>query len=99
MRSVYMTFSERNVIFASEKKMTKLSISWFYELLEKGECDIMDFKEQLEDKEVFGKSLKNYGPNYEEMARDVVAIDPYRHGQRDSGELNCPVRLMELLTG
>lgn len=56
------------------KKMTKLSISWFYELLEKGECDIMDFKEQLEDKEVFGKSLKNYGPNYEEMARDVVAF-------------------------
>lgn len=36
--------------------------------------DIMDFKEQLEDKEVFGKSLKNYGPNYEEMARDVVAF-------------------------
>ena len=30
MRSVYMTFSERNVIFASEKKMTKLSIGWFY---------------------------------------------------------------------
>ena len=48
----------------------KIDISWFYELL----CDIMDFKEQLEDKEVFGKSLKNYGPNYEEMARDVVAF-------------------------
>ena len=30
MRSVYMTFSERNVIFASEKKMIKLSIGWFY---------------------------------------------------------------------
>ena len=56
------------------KKYTKLSISWFYELLEKGECDIMDFKEQLEDKNVFGKSIKNFAPNYEEMARDVVAF-------------------------
>ena len=42
------------------KKYTKLSISWFYELLERGECDIMDFKEQLEDKNVFGKSIKNF---------------------------------------
>lgn len=58
----------------SMKKMTKLSIGWFYELLEKGECDIMDFKEQLEDKETFGKPLRNYAPNYEEMARDVVAF-------------------------
>lgn len=56
------------------KKYTKLSISWFYELLERGECDIMDFKEQLEDKNVFGKSIKNFAPNYEEMARDVVAF-------------------------
>lgn len=56
------------------KKATKLSIQWFYELLEKGECDIMDFKEQFEDKAVFGKPQKNFGPNYEEMARDVVAF-------------------------
>ncbi len=56
------------------KKYTKLSVQWFYELLEKGECDIMDFKEQLEDKMLFGKSLKNFAPNYEEMARDVVAF-------------------------
>lgn len=35
------------------KKQTKLSIQWFYTLLERGECDIMDFKEQLEDKTVF----------------------------------------------
>lgn len=56
------------------KKHTRLSIQWFYELLERGECDIMDFKEQLEDKEVFGKPLRNYAPNYEEMARDVVAF-------------------------
>ncbi|MBS5528009.1 MAG: putative DNA binding domain-containing protein [Prevotella sp.] len=56
------------------KKRTKLTIGWFYELLERGECDIMDFKEQLEDKELFGKPLKSYAPNYEEMARDVVAF-------------------------
>lgn len=40
------------------KKYTKLSVQWFYSLLERGECDIMDFKEQLEDKMLFGKSLK-----------------------------------------
>ena len=34
----------------------------------------MDFKEQLEDKNIFGKPLKNFAPNYEEMARDVVAF-------------------------
>ena len=56
------------------KKYTKLSAQWFYELLETGECEIMDFKEQLEDKNIFGKSLKNFAPNYEEMARDVVAF-------------------------
>lgn len=56
------------------KKYTKLSMQWFYSLLEKGECDIMDFKEQLEDKRAFGKSHKNFAPNYEEMARDVVAF-------------------------
>ena len=42
------------------KKQTKLSIQWFYTLLERGECDIMDFKEHLEDKTSFGKSLKNF---------------------------------------
>lgn len=56
------------------KKLTKLSIQWFYNLLERGECDIMDFKEQLEDKMTFGKSLKNFAPKYEETARDVVAF-------------------------
>lgn len=30
------------------KKQTKLSIQWFYNLLERGECDIMDFKKQLD---------------------------------------------------
>ena len=54
------------------KKSTKLSMQWFYNLLERGECDIMDFKEQLEDKMSFGKSLKNFAPKYDETARDVV---------------------------
>lgn len=56
------------------KKQTKLSIQWFYTLLERGECDIMDFKEQLEDKTAFGRSLKNFAPKYDEIARDVVAF-------------------------
>ncbi len=56
------------------KKFTKLSIPWFYELLERGECDIMDFKLQLEDKETFGKSLKSYSGSYDELARDTVAF-------------------------
>lgn len=62
------------------KKYTKLSVQWFYNLLERGECDIMDFKEQLEDKACFGKSLKNFAPNYEEMARDVVAFANLKGG-------------------
>lgn len=62
------------------KKETRLSIQWFYDLLEKGECDIVDFKEQLEDKLSFGKSLKNFAPNYEEMARDVVAFANLKGG-------------------
>ena len=56
------------------KKLTRLSIQWFYDLLDQGECDIMDFKEQFEDKNIFGKPQKNFSPNYEEMARDVVAF-------------------------
>lgn len=56
------------------KKSTKLSMQWFYNLLERGECDIMDFKEQLEYKMSFGKSLKNFAPKYDETARDVVAF-------------------------
>lgn len=56
------------------KKLTKLGAQWFYSLLERGECDILDFKQQLEDKQVFGKPLKNFAPKYEETARDVVAF-------------------------
>ena len=55
-------------------------MQWFYTILEKGECDIMDFKEQLEDKRAFGKSHKNFAPNYEEMARDVVAFANLKGG-------------------
>lgn len=56
------------------KKLTKLSVQWFYELLERGECDIVDFKEQLEDKAAFGKSLKDFASKYDETARDVAAF-------------------------
>lgn len=62
------------------RKNTKHSIQWFYNLLEGGECDILDFKEQLEDKHIFGKSLKNFSPKYEELARDVVAFANYKGG-------------------
>ena len=62
------------------KKYTKISVQWFYSLLERGECDIVDFKEQLEDKKVFGKSLRNFAPRYDEMARDVVALANLKGG-------------------
>lgn len=62
------------------KKYTKISVQWFYSLLERGECDIVDFKEQLEDKKVFGKSLRNFAPRYDEMARDVVAFANLKGG-------------------
>jgi len=61
-------------------KNTKLSIPWFYELLEKGECSFLDFKEQLTDKLIFGKSQKSFSANYEEMAKDVVAFANYKGG-------------------
>lgn len=53
-------------------KHTKHSVQWFYNLLEKGECDILDFKEYLEDKHIFGKSLKNFAPKYDELAREKI---------------------------
>lgn len=56
------------------EKLTRHSIQWFYNLLAKGECEILDFKEQLEDKLAFGKSQRNFAAKYEEMARDVVAF-------------------------
>lgn len=62
------------------KKYTKLSAQWFYNLLERGECDMVDFKEQLNDKKSFGKSIKNYSSSYEELARDVVAFANLKGG-------------------
>lgn len=56
------------------KKQTRLNIQWFYNIIQEGESDLVDFKEQLSDKEKFGKPLKNYAPNYQELARDVVAF-------------------------
>ena len=61
-------------------KNTKHSIPWFYELLEKGECELIDFKEQLTDKIIFGKSQKSFSSNYEEMSKDVVAFANYKGG-------------------
>lgn len=77
------------------KKYTKLSVQWFYNLLERGECDIMDFKEQLEDKMLFGKLLKNFASKYDETARDVVAFANNKGGFLFIGvvdgtkEINC----------
>lgn len=56
------------------EKLTRHSIQWFYNLLSNGECEILDFKEQLEDKVIFGKSRKNFSSNYAELAKDVVAF-------------------------
>lgn len=62
------------------KKFTKLSMPWFYELLEKGECDVMDFKESLDDRDTFGKSQKNFSGSYDELSRDAVAFANKRGG-------------------
>ena len=62
------------------EKATKLSIQWFYDLLKRGECDILDFKQQLEEKLIFGKSIKNFSSSYEEMAKDVVAFSNLKGG-------------------
>jgi predicted HTH transcriptional regulator len=56
------------------EKLTRHSIQWFYNLLAKGECETLDFKEQLDDKIVFGKSHKSFAPKYEDLAKDVVAF-------------------------
>ncbi len=56
------------------EKKTKHSVQWFYNLLKREECEILDFKQQLDDKSLFGKSIKNFAPKYEELARDVVAF-------------------------
>ena len=56
------------------EKLTRHSIQWFYNLLAKGEGEMLDFKEQLEDKIAFGKSLRNFAPKYDELAKDVVAF-------------------------
>jgi ATP-dependent DNA helicase RecG len=56
------------------KKYTKLNVQWLYNIIDGGETDTVDFKEQLNDKDIFDKSLKNYAPNYSELAKDVVAF-------------------------
>jgi ATP-dependent DNA helicase RecG len=77
------------------EKLTRHSIQWFYNLLARGECDILDFKEQLEDKIAFGKSQRSFSPKYEEMAKDVVAFANKKGGfifigiVDDSKEINA----------
>ncbi len=61
-------------------KSTKLSIHWFYDLIKRGECNILDFKQQLDDKLAFGKSSKNFSGSYDEMARDIVAFANLKGG-------------------
>lgn len=62
------------------KKLTKHSVQWFYNLIDKGECSFVDFKEQLTDKIVFGHSLKNFSPSYEDLAKDIVAFANFKGG-------------------
>ena len=76
------------------KKLTRLSEQWFYDLLDRGECDIVDFKERLEDRQMFGKSFKNFAPNYEELARDVVAFANAKGGFLFVVSLTVPRRSM-----
>ena len=62
------------------EKRTRLSIPWFYNLLQAGEGSIVDFKEALSDRYAFGKSLKSYSSSYDELAKDVVAFANYKGG-------------------
>lgn len=62
------------------EKRTRLSVSWFYNLLQSGESSIVDFKEALSDRHAFGKSLKSYAKSYDELAKDVVAFSNYKGG-------------------
>jgi ATP-dependent DNA helicase RecG len=86
------------------EKLTKHSIQWFYNLLAKGECDIVDFKEQLDDKIAFGKSFKNFAPKYEDLAKDVVAFANKKGGfifigiVDDTKELNPDFELTDQKT-
>ena len=56
------------------EKLTRHSIQWFYNLLETGECETLDFKEQLEDKIIFGKPHRNFSSSYADLAKDIVAF-------------------------
>lgn len=83
------------------EKLTRHSVQWFYNLLAKGECDILDFKEQLEEKIIFGKAIKNFAPKYEELAKDVVAFANKKGGfifigiVDDTKELNSDFKYVD----
>lgn len=61
-------------------KHTKLSLPWLYCLLERGECEFIDFKEYLNDKIIFGKSSNSFSSSYDDMAKDVVAFSNFKGG-------------------
>jgi ATP-dependent DNA helicase RecG len=62
------------------KKLTKHSVQWFYNLIDNGECSFVDFKEHLIDKVIFGHSLRNFSPSYEELAKDIIAFANFKGG-------------------
>ena len=62
------------------EKLTRHSIQWFYNLLETGECETLDFKEQLEDKIIFGKPHRNFSSSYADLAKDIVAFSNKKGG-------------------
>lgn len=63
-------------------------------LLERGECDIMDFKEQLEDKTAFGKSLKNFASKYDFF----VPLTPHKFDNLKNNLSNSCIFKIILLT-
>lgn len=56
------------------KKHTKLDAQWFYNIIAQGEGEIVDFKEAMQNRLMFGKSQKGFSGTYTELAKDVVAF-------------------------
>lgn len=56
------------------KKHTKLDAQWFYNIIAQGEGEIVDFKEAMQNRLMFGKSQKGFSDSYTELAKDVIAF-------------------------
>lgn len=56
------------------KKHTKLDAQWFYNIIAQGEGQLVDFKEAMQNRMMFGKSQKNFSSSYTELAKDVIAF-------------------------